>query len=345
MDDLIKGATVSRQTVTPGTALCGIDNLPDEVLIEIFSYLRLCDLTWCSHTCSRWRAILREEKSLWRRWQCATYDVGNAREVLATAGAVPQLETLYLLYSGSFGIHVAWPEATVFHHYGDAPLTWEPYFRCFDTDCLVIDHSMQKNIFFYLSWVDRLTLRRIFVVEQSYFCNPSDRTCESAGPVREAGSVDGPIRRVRDAHRDLFSGKGRRRGSALEVSAATSGVDAAVCPALEEVNVFSKYIWDEHLERLCSLGPVRALHVRCQRLRSLTFVRGCSATLEELEVSDCRRLLEDAFADLRYLERLRVLRLSDCHVEAQTVCSCVAGLPHLESCTINGCEVIWDLSS
>ncbi|XP_049797300.1 uncharacterized protein LOC126213511 isoform X2 [Schistocerca nitens] len=341
-----------KETVAPGTALCGIDNLPDEVLIEIFSYLWPFDLTWCSHTCSRWRAILREEKSLWRRWRCWAYD-GIGREVLAMAGAVPQLETLYLLYSGTFGIHVAWPEATVFYHYGNTAARWEPYFRCFDTECLVIDHSMQKNIFFYLSWVDHLTLRRIFIVEQSYFCNPSDRTCESAGPVCEADSEDGSVLRVREAyrvrvreaHRDLLSGNGRRRGSASEVPVPTSGADATVCPVLEEVNVFSKYIRDEHLERLCSLGPVRALYVRCQRLHSLTFVRGCSATLEELEVSDCRRLLEDAFADLRYLERLRVLRLSDCHVEAQTVGSCVAGLPHLESCTINGCEVLQDLSS
>lgn len=332
MDGLTEETTVSREI-----AARGIDSLPDEILIEIFSYLRLCDLTWCSHTCRRWRALLREERSLWRRRQCVAYDAGDLCDVLATAGAVPQLETLYLLYSLSFGISVAWPEATVFHHYGDAPLTWEPYFRCFDTECLVIDHSMQKNIFFYLSWVDRFTLRRIFVVEQSYFCRPS----ESSGPAGGAAAAGGPLLRVREAHRDIFSGRRRSRGSGADL-AGDPGTDGAVCPALEEVNVYSKYIWDEHLERLCGLGPVRSLHVRCQRLHSLTFVRRCRSTLEELDVSDCRRLLVDAFADLRCLRALRTLRLGDCRVEASAVADCVAGLPHLESCVINGREVLRD---
>ena len=47
-------------------SICQLDDLPDEVLLEILSYLDIKDLLRCSQVCRRIRSISHDE-SLWQK--------------------------------------------------------------------------------------------------------------------------------------------------------------------------------------------------------------------------------------------------------------------------------------
>ncbi|XP_046983565.1 uncharacterized protein LOC124553707 [Schistocerca americana] len=129
----------------PGTKRAArIYDLPDEILLEIFSYLSPDDMARSTQVCVKWHGILKQEEQLWRRKVWSSNSVDAMQEFLAAGSGIPRLRTLRLLYDSEYRIRVAWPEVTL-HLCVATPFLLEPYLRSFDTESLVVsgepDHS------------------------------------------------------------------------------------------------------------------------------------------------------------------------------------------------------------
>ncbi|XP_049944968.1 uncharacterized protein LOC126426908 [Schistocerca serialis cubense] len=335
-----------------------INDLPDEVLLEIFSYLPLDDMARSAHVCTKWHILLKREEQLWRRKEWSSGSVGATRRLLAFSGGFPRLRCLRLLYDSEYGIRIAWPEVTV-HLYVGTPYRWEPYFRSFDTESLVVSELVAENISSYIECVDTRTLRRICVAEQhleyrqprrgSYFTFVPTSPHYSS-PLRSYGHAEMVHSSERCYRHDEFGPDGEPvsgRSSVSDASETEGEADSEVCadgcvacPALEVLNVHCKRLSQQRLSELCALGPLRVLRIESRGLRDLWLLRGLGPRLEELVVADCAALDVEDFSELHRLVRLRTLRLGKCRLGESVLRDLTADLPHLSTLSLNGRELL-----
>ncbi|XP_046983561.1 F-box/LRR-repeat protein 15-like isoform X1 [Schistocerca americana] len=117
-----------------------------------------------------------------------------------------------------------------------------------------------------------------------------------------------------------------------------------LCPNLRELSVYVDSMSADCLEGSEGVGRLRTLEIRCPRLKELSFLRHCSAALEELELKGCSDLPSAAYAELRHLGNLQRLRLRDCCVLGDDLEAAVTGLRSLASLQLVDCVFVSDLS-
>lgn len=329
---------------TPKPAVTA-DDLPDEILLEIFSYLPLEDLARSALVCERWHALSKGLKELWRRKEWRSGNVVATQRFMEYGAGIPQLRSLRLLYDDEYAIRVSWPTATV-HLYLGTPHRWEPYFRHFDTESLVVSSLLVEQISGYVQCTNMRTLRRICVSDQDYGFI-SSRIGPYFNFVPTGPHYMCPVRRhkcpeLKHSEERCYPLGDPGEGGESEGAEGGAGGDAP-CPALEVLNVHSQRVSDQRLAELCALGPLRTVRIESRGVRDLLALRGVYGHLRELSVSDCGGMAPWDFYELRGMLKLRTLRLGRCRLDEAELRRLTAGLPDLRSLTVNGHELLGEV--
>ncbi|XP_049843656.1 F-box/LRR-repeat protein 14-like [Schistocerca gregaria] len=302
-------------------------DLPDEVLLEVFSRLPLADAVTCAlHVCAHWRRLFRF-RAPWRGRTYEAPDEAQAEEAYLVARMLSTGRDLTLEAGNRFCLRATEDSVTV---------RWDIFqqekFELLTAGSRVRSLSIPGD---FLVWSNVTSLAR---------CTPQLRSL-----TVDNGVTDWPSAELSDAlARLLGSGLLAELRSLTVEGASSRGVEmdgpllAACrgCPHLERLHLqWTERLGARGLAGLADLGDLRRLRV--SSVATLPAVDFLPAGLEELELSRCHGVRLDGLAAGPALRRLV---LDGCALEGERLVGAVGRLASLEEANLAGNRRLRDLS-
>lgn len=304
-----------------------LPDLPDEVLLEVFSRLPLEDAVTCAlHVCAHWRRLFGF-RAPWRGRAYEAPDEAQAEEAYLVARLLSTGRDLTLEAGNCFRLRATESSVTV---------RWDIFqqekFELLTAGDRVRSLSIPGD---FLVWSNVTSLAR---------CTPQLRSL-----TVDNGVTDWPSAELSDAlSRLLGSGLVAELRSLTVEGASSRGVDMDApllaacrgCPRLERLHLqWTERLGARGLAGLAGLSALRTLRVSSvATLPALDFL---PPGLEELELSRCRGVRPDGLAGGPALRRLA---LDGCAVEGEWLGAAARRLASLERADLSGNRRLHDLS-
>ncbi|XP_049797343.1 uncharacterized protein LOC126213540 [Schistocerca nitens] len=280
-------------------------NPPDDVLFCVFAYLPIPELVRCATVCKQWYKIVTGFTHLWKgKSYVSSRSPRESAETCAVLSILPLLQEIEIKVAKMFEVKIYYPQLFL-------SVTNMSDIRAVQ-DCqrlgsihVTTDLSIADIVFSSRSPICFTALRTLKIVRG----NPT-LTLFKPGTRAECAII-----------------------AALEL-----------CPFLTELSLDVESLSANYLNTLEGLGRLEVLRIHCRSLNDLTFLRHCSDKLEELELESCDDLPSAAYAELRHLGKLQMLRLCDCRVGGADMEVAAAGLRSLEKLQLDRCGMLSDLS-
>lgn len=289
-----------------------LQDLPDEVLLEIFSRLPVNDIVTCAlYVCKRWKVLCRSS-GLWKGREYRLSDDNKACEIVEVAKLIPHLKALIVgtgtqFYVWFTGCNVLLSSSVDFEIIRDLVRS------CNITRITVPRGLFSPNLFPKLLGNDKKLTYLTVKHDPMMYNTPGDTL-----PLL---LTQGSLSELRILH--IHGARSINVDTVLQL--------CRYCPHLEELALHELSQASDHVLQNLQLCPkLRLLEItQSNSLRDLSFLKYCPNLLE-LDLTMCYSLQPSSFQHLLHLKKLKWFHMRHCRAIGLPLAAMAECLVHLK---------------